>query len=189
MSNFTEEAIKQAFLALLEQKSVSKITVKDIVESCGVNRNTFYYHFSSIPDLVEELVSDFTREIIKENAPVKSLEECIEIGAKMALEHKRVLLNIYNSSNRSVYEIHLMKACEQVVEQYIETVFGDTGVNAQDREILVRFYKCQCFGQVIDWMNSNMSYNIVEQFGRLCQLREGFAEELVDRCRLSDGKN
>lgn len=182
MSTFTEDAIKQAFLALLEKKSVSKITVKDIVEACGINRNTFYYHFSSIPDLVEAIVRDLTKEIIKENAPVKTLEECIEIGAKMALEHKRVLLNIYNSSNRSVYEIHLMKTCEQVVEQYIYTVFGETKIDPYDKEILVRFYKCQCFGQVIDWMNNNMSYDIVEQFARLCQLREGFAEEVAERC-------
>lgn len=183
MTTFTVDAIKRAFLSLLEEKSVGKITVKDIVDMCGVNRNTFYYHFDSIPDLVEEIVSDITKGIIVGNASVKSLEECIEIGAKVALENKKVLLNIYNSTNRNVYEIYLMRACQRVVEQYIETVFGDAEVHDADREALVRFYKCQCFGQIIDWMNNSMSYSLTEQLTRLCKLREGFAEEVVRRCQ------
>ena len=184
MSSFTKDAIKNTFRDLLQHKSVSKITVRDIVDTCGINRNTFYYHYDSIPDLVEDIVRDITEPLVRENAPVKSLEECIELGAKVALENKRALLNIYNSSNRIVYEIYLMRLCQNVVEQYIDSVFGDAVVSEEDREILVRFYKCECFGQVIEWMNNSMSYNIVEQFGRLCNIREGFAEEIVRRCKL-----
>ena len=44
MSGFTKEIIARTFTELLEEKSMAKITVKDIVERCGVNRNTFYYH-------------------------------------------------------------------------------------------------------------------------------------------------
>ena len=46
MSGFTKEIIARTFTELLEEKSMAKITVKDIVERCGVNRNTFYYHFN-----------------------------------------------------------------------------------------------------------------------------------------------
>lgn len=40
-SNFTKKAIQDAFLELLNEKPLGKITVKDISEKCGVNRNTF----------------------------------------------------------------------------------------------------------------------------------------------------
>ena len=53
MSGFTKEIIAKTFTELLDEKPMSKITVKDIVERCGVNRNTFYYHFKDIPDVVE----------------------------------------------------------------------------------------------------------------------------------------
>ena len=55
MANFTRKAIKEAFLKLLNQRPLSQITVKDIVEDCGINRNSFYYHFEDLPALVEEL--------------------------------------------------------------------------------------------------------------------------------------
>ena len=43
MAKFTRAAIMQTFLALLKKKSLDKITVKDVIEATGVNRNTFYY--------------------------------------------------------------------------------------------------------------------------------------------------
>lgn len=45
MANFTKQAIKAAFLELLDEKPLNKISVRDIVERCGINRNSFYYHF------------------------------------------------------------------------------------------------------------------------------------------------
>ena len=52
MAGFTKEIIIQTLLELLNEKPLAKITVKDIVERCGVNRNTFYYHFRDIPDVM-----------------------------------------------------------------------------------------------------------------------------------------
>jgi AcrR family transcriptional regulator len=42
----------------LLQKPLDKITVIDIVTDCGVNRQTFYYHFQDIYDLIEWLFLD-----------------------------------------------------------------------------------------------------------------------------------
>ena len=55
MSASAKEALQAAFLRLLEERPLREITVKDIVQACGVNRNTFYYHFKDIPALLEEL--------------------------------------------------------------------------------------------------------------------------------------
>jgi AcrR family transcriptional regulator len=56
MSNFTKEAIKQSFIKLLEARPLKQITVRDIVEDCGINRNSFYYHFPDVPTLLEEII-------------------------------------------------------------------------------------------------------------------------------------
>ena len=56
MPGFTRQIILHTLTELMNEKPLSKITVKDIVERCGVNRNTFYYHFRDIPDAVEARV-------------------------------------------------------------------------------------------------------------------------------------
>ena len=56
-SKYFNTAIRfdKALLSLLEKKPFDKITVTDIVETCGINRNTFYYYYSDIYDLLEEI--------------------------------------------------------------------------------------------------------------------------------------
>ena len=44
----------EALIALLEKKDLEYITVKEICEKAGVNRSTFYLHYESIADLVNE---------------------------------------------------------------------------------------------------------------------------------------
>lgn len=45
MSKFTRKRIMDAYLYLLNKKSLDKLTVKDIIETADVNRNTFYVNF------------------------------------------------------------------------------------------------------------------------------------------------
>lgn len=53
MSNTTKRALAESFKQIMKKTPFDKITVKNIVEGCGVNRQTFYYHFHDIYDLVE----------------------------------------------------------------------------------------------------------------------------------------
>ena len=66
MANLTKEAIKKSLIKLLNERPINKITVKDIVEDCGINRNSFYYHFSYIPSLIEEFVMGEANRVIDE---------------------------------------------------------------------------------------------------------------------------
>ena len=64
MANFTKQAIKSSFLKLLNEKPLNRISVRDIVEDCGINRNSFYYHFQDIPALLTEIITDETDRLI-----------------------------------------------------------------------------------------------------------------------------
>ena len=52
MSSSTKEALGAALKKMMAVKPIDKITVKDLVEICGVNRQTFYYHFDNVYDLM-----------------------------------------------------------------------------------------------------------------------------------------
>ena len=53
MSQITKRALASALKELLEHKPLNKITIADITEQCGVNRQTFYYHFENLMDVLE----------------------------------------------------------------------------------------------------------------------------------------
>ena len=64
MTNLTKNAIKKSLLELLNERPINKISVKDIVERCQINRNSFYYHYQDIPAVIEEIVKEEADNIV-----------------------------------------------------------------------------------------------------------------------------
>ena len=180
------EAVKAAFLRLLEERPLREITVKDIVQSCGVNRNTFYYHFRDIPALLEELITDQADRIIAAQGPALSLADCLETAARFALERRQAVLHINQSAHRDLFELCLMDVCRRVVEDYAAAAIGSVPIPPEDRAVIIRFYQCECFGQIMAWLNDGMRYDLGKQFRRLCQLGEGMTERMLRRAMETD---
>lgn len=51
-----QQRLENAFWTLLKERPYGKITVTDIVREAGVNRNSFYYHFSGLPELADTAI-------------------------------------------------------------------------------------------------------------------------------------
>ncbi len=183
MPNFTKEAIKQSFIRLLNDRPLAKITVRDIVEDCGINRNSFYYHFTDIPSLLEELVTEQAAEIIAEYPTIDSIETCLLAAVRFARENKRAIQHIYSSMSRPVYDHYLWQVCEAVVTKYIDTLLADNPIDENDRRLCIRLYKGICFGVASEWIYSGMHSDIEADLHRICELKSGMAEEMLRRCR------
>ena len=189
MANLTEKAIKASALKLLNDKPMNQITVKDIVEDCGINRNSFYYHFRDLPSLIEEMVTEQAENIISEYPSINSLEECLDAAISFAMNNRKAAMHIYNSVSRDIYEQYLWGVCEYVVTTYINSIFGEYDISDFDKEVIINFYKCACFGQILDWQRSGMKSDIKKQFMRMCEIKKGFIEEIAERCAVGGKKN
>lgn len=175
MPNFTRRAIKESFLKLLNQRPLNQITVKDIVEDCGINRNSFYYHFSDLPALVEEIMAEQVSSMVENHPTVDSVQEGSDAIVEFVMHNKRAIYHIYNSVSRDVFERHLMEFCRYVVTTYLDGMLEE--VEEADREAILRFHKCACFGSVIDWLNGGMKDDVSDYFRRIRQLRLGLPEK------------
>lgn len=181
MANFTRNAIKNTFLNLLDERPLSEITVKDIVEICGINRNSFYYHFSDLPALIEEIVKEEAETIIRQNASVTSITECFDAVISFASCRKRAIMHIYRSVSRDVFERYLMNVSEYFVRQYLRTALSDPNVSETDRETLTDYYKCVCFGLTLNWLADGMPEEQVRSIRRVFVLETQIAPEFLNR--------
>lgn len=183
MANFTKQAIKASFIKLLEQRPLSRISVRDIVEDCGVNRNTFYYHFQDIPALLEEIITEDAERIIAEHPSLNSIEECLAAAMEFSLGHKKAVLHIYDSLSRDVYSRYLLKICNHAISVYIDHLLDGRKIDETDKEIIIGLYRCECFGIITEWLMNGMSADILGAFRRVCQLRSGIVEETLERAK------
>lgn len=183
MSSLTRNAIISAFLQLLDERPLSRITVKDIVDLCGINRNTFYYHFEDMTALIEAISKAELDHLMQMHAQVDSTEDCLMIAVDYILKKRRAVLHLYNSSNRALCERELMTICQYVVETYFSRHLEAAHCDPQDRAILIRSYRCWCFGLMIDWLDNGLQEDIKPTLRRLCELRDGAVENSIARCR------
>ncbi len=173
MSNLTERAIKDAFIRLLEERPISKITVKDITSSCGVNRNTFYYHFQDIPTLLETVVKEMVDDILSDCPKVSTVEDFANVAISFLTKNKKALSHTYYSANRGIFERSLMDICHYAVEQYAITVYGNqSALSQQDKSIIIQICQYTCFGALIDWMDKGMKDEDILNVHRLCEMLE-----------------
>ncbi|MBC5788359.1 TetR/AcrR family transcriptional regulator [Clostridium facile] len=59
----TKLLIRKAFTSLLNQKPIQSISVKELCELAGINRGTFYSHYTDIYDLCDQIEADMLRDL------------------------------------------------------------------------------------------------------------------------------
>jgi len=112
MSDKTKDAIVSAFLDLASKEKFDKITVTDLAEYCNISRQTFYYHFNDIEEMIEWTFRNETKKIctVEEDknwseysAMYTALFNKYDRFFKESLRSANFIL-IYNLINKSFYD-------------------------------------------------------------------------------------
>ena len=182
MANFTKKAIQESFLKLLMERPLSKITVKDIVADCGINRNTFYYYFEDIPKLVESMVEEDAEKIIQTYPTVEKFRDCLEAVIDLALTKKRAVLHICHSASREIYETYLWKVCDHTINAYVASILRGKSVRESDLVIVKEYLVSLTFGIFSRWLKNDMNDDIRSMLSRLMEIKKGMIEEMILCC-------
>ena len=107
----TKERIDCALIELLRSKHLSEITVSALCKKAGINRNTFYAHYHTPVDVIEEISNDLINELdFVARKTADSLNICISICSY--LYEKRDIFKVISSSNcdHKYLDIAVMRA-------------------------------------------------------------------------------
>lgn len=181
--NFTKKAIISTFEELLNERPLNKIAVKDIVERCGINRNTFYYHFEGIPALLEAMAVNLADEIIAAHAKFGSPMDCVAPIVRYCEAHRTEILHIYRSVPRDRFQTQLDRVALYFVRRYVDTTTADLfPESSREWELLIRFYKCTLVGVLLDWLDAGMKYDLLSGVASLIELFSGAGEQAFLKC-------
>jgi len=183
MAQFTKRAIVESFVGLLNRKPLDKITVKEIVDDCGINRNTFYYHFEDIHALLTFVIDNEVERVIAEHSDVESLEKSFIEAAHFALSNRRAVYHIYNSVSREELERYLNGIASDVVGRLVESRDPNQAVTREDKEMIVHFYKCGLVGIVTAWISRGMKDDPEQLIHSLCELLDGGMTAALEKGR------
>lgn len=97
-------AVADALLELIRRKDADKITVKDLVEVCGISRQTFYYHFKDIVDVVEWAAQQGVQRLVRESLNAATPQEALGVFVDFAVESQPLVQRLLNSQRREAIE-------------------------------------------------------------------------------------
>lgn len=169
MAKFTKRAIMLSLLKLLKQKSVDKVTVKDICDECEINRNTFYYYFKDIYDVLNNIFMEEIEKNLREAGSNGSFYEEYSRAAEILVEYKDVVIHVYNSRNRDIITNYLEKMTAEVVRSYIAAKSEGENISEKDLEFMSYFYGYAIIGSTYKWIESGMQADFEHFIARISE--------------------
>ena len=142
--------IASAFVQLARKKPIDKITVKDLVEQCGISRQAFYYHFRDLLDVMEWSIRQMIQQALENSLRAESPEKALEKFIRLGIEHHDLLVRLLASQRRFQVECMVVEAMRSSVRQMIYNKKPDLTVNFQDLEVALNFYAYGLTGVVFE---------------------------------------
>ena len=156
MAKFTQKAIIATFLEILQDKSLDKITVKDIVEQAEINRNTFYYYYEDIYDLLDYIFEDELRKVLSEAREGCTFYEEYVRAAAILLNNKQAIRHVYQSKSRHIVIDYLAKVTEVFVKRFVVKAAEGYELDEEGVNYITRFYSAAIVGYTMHWIDEGM---------------------------------
>ena len=180
-SKYLNTAIKMdmALMDLLKKKPFEFVTVSELCKKAGVNRSTFYLHYDTMADLLNEtakfLLDSFWQCFADEKEKTKpiSIETCKEIELNFICEKYLTPYLTYISNNREIFVVALQNAkllgFEKVYGNMFEKVFDPVlnrfGFVPEDRKYVMLYYVNGINAIVVQWLNDDCQKSTDEIIG------------------------
>ena len=160
MTDATKRALADSLRKLLLEKPLPKITIGEVSTGAGVNRQTFYYHFNDIVDLLlygsgligEGLIADPSFGFDFENDFSRLL--------LYFKENRPVINNVYPYLGKEAAETLFEGISHEFVLHYVKK--AALGVDSKDDDIkkVSAFYGYAIKGILYDYISGGFSINI-----------------------------
>ncbi|MGI5984653.1 MAG: TetR family transcriptional regulator [Clostridiales bacterium] len=183
MSQTTKKALAASLKKLLAEKSFDKITVVDIVNDCEVNRQTFYYHFQDINDLLGWLIMNEASMALDGKKTYDTWQQGFVQILQYARENRTVVMNISKAIDRQQGEKYLYDIAYDLLIGVVDEKAAGIPVKEEDKKTIADFYKYAFVGLALDWINNGMKEDPQILIEHLSTLIQGNFSEALEKYR------
>lgn len=181
MAQFTKQALAQELKTMLRVKPLDKITVKDLVEACGVNRQTFYYHFQDIYDLLGWIYRTEALDSIQNSKSHATWQQGLLLILEYVQDNRGLCVNTYRSLAREHLESFLNEVLYQLLGDVLDELRGTQVLATEDRSFIIRFYSYAFSGTLLEWIRAGMQVPAVSMVQKISRVMESNLQGAVHR--------
>ena len=157
MPNRTKKAIARATQELLREKPIIKFTVKEITDKCDLTRNSFYYHFSDIYDVVNWIFEDEVESFVEQYVDEQNFDEGILKGIQFLYDNKDMLQHIYRTLQHENVDRYIGRMIDNIIMKLINSMDMDGEYDEETRKVTALFYRSALVGVIQQWLSNDMT--------------------------------
>lgn len=172
----TKKSIKAALFRIMEEKDISSISISELTREANVNRRTFYTHYHSITDILEEIEGDLVEALgrlvegIDRKTPRQSAYDLfIGLNSLITVEFS-YYFQLVRVDMRSMLMSRLKSVIKGMTDTLLEQLCKRHGANAA---VISPFIVGGFFNMYLEWHNHPDGHPIeqaAELAGRLVEL-------------------
>ncbi|HJC57556.1 MAG TPA: TetR family transcriptional regulator [Candidatus Eisenbergiella intestinipullorum] len=172
MPSDMKERIAREFAQLARTKSVDKITVKDIVEACHITRQTFYYHFQDLIDVIDWSFHRIAEELVERSLKLDSRQQVMELFLSEAVHADGMIRRLLSSQLREQTERLMVESIRICFQEMVDRKALFQDVSRSDVQVALDFYTFATVGILLEYC-SRPNLDVKHLAGQLVSLMDG----------------
>lgn len=162
----TKRQLKQAFLQLIQEKSLEDITVTELCTQSGITRKTFYLHFENLPcyfqQFMEQLLIELEKSILSSTKERETAGHQLEPKMIYLFQHvydnKAFYHFIFNNKSQFTYYEMLFSRIKQLVRQAAQTYPNEKTLN----DFEISYQASAILGMLMEWYYQDFFQSVDE---------------------------
>lgn len=151
----TKQLLKESLIRLMETKSLQKISVSELCKNAGINRATFYNHYTTPSDILKEIGNEMADEIQaifeEKNLHHKAtLQERVELACDYLQKNKQTAKLLFlNNTPESEFAVKLIRGQSEwkLVCDGLDSMYGEDG-----KELLLTLLVHGAYCMITKWL-------------------------------------
>lgn len=168
----TKQYISDHLTALLLHRNLEDITVKCLVEDCSISRQTFYYHFQDLMDVIQWNIRQSFEEALKKSLQAQDLNRAIGCFVEGASEKQVLLKKLLASPRRAEIERLILESVRSYLKELFREEVSRSALSLSDLNTLLCFYSYGIMGLLLEQNGSSFA-DRQKLTNQICRLISG----------------
>ena len=181
MAQSTKSALAASLKKLLAHKTLDKITVRDITDECGVNRQTFYYHFQDVYALIEYIFEEDMALALNDLDSYATRKDAVLALLQKMKENRTLVLHADRSVESRLLRRYLTTQLRPVIARIAETETEGLNPSPENLSFLIEAFTYMLAGLAMEWLDDNMDTALDKDLDKVMLLIDGSMQTALQK--------
>ena len=181
----TEYRFAETLKTMMAEMPLDMISVTLLAKKCKVKRQTFYYHFHDVYDLLTLVFLNEKIEGIENVTDFKGLIKCIY---DYYYKNSAFIEATINSAGKELVQEFINNVCYQKLNKMINAIHESKNITANDRKLIARFYSLGISNSVGYYLTAYRSKTYNGMLNCFSFLTDNFLLEAINNVNAKKGK-